>query len=412
MERWEIVIVGAGAAGLMAACAAAQTMKSQGRAPSVLLLEGNPKPGKKLLATGNGRCNLTNTNASPEHYHGTDVSFMRRAMEALPPQEALKFFRGIGLLTVEESGGRVYPLSNSANSVVDVLRFALEAAGVQLIAGDRAREIYRDGDGFTVATESGARHRADAVVVACGGLAGEKLGGGRDGYELLKSLGHTRTALRPALVQITTAPEYPRALKGIKADCRLTLRAAGRVLDTAEGEVLFTETGVSGPAAFDLSRSVSAAGDEPMELQLDLLRGYPLAAVLGHLQSRREAAPDIPAAELFTGALHNRLGRMVVRYAALEPAKPLASLADAELSRAAASAKCFVLPVRGTEGFANAQVTAGGIKTAEFDPKTLESRLVPGLFACGEVLDIDGDCGGYNLQWAWASGCLAGRLGS
>ena len=138
----------------------------------------------------------------------------------------------------------------------------------------------------------------------------------------------------------------------------------------------------------------------------------PLAAVLGHLQSRREAAPDIPAAELFTGALHNRLGRMVVRYAALEPAKPLASLADAELSRAAASAKCFVLPVRGTEGFANAQVTAGGIKTAEFDPKTLESRLVPGLFACGEVLDIDGDCGGYNLQWAWASGCLAGRLGS
>ena len=364
------------------------------------------------MATGNGRCNLTNTNASPEHYHGTDVSFMRRAMEALPPQEALEFFRGIGLLTVEESGGRVYPLSNSANSVVDVLRFALEAAGVQLIAGDRAREIYRDGDGFTVATESGARHRADAVVVACGGLAGEKLGGGRDGYELLKSLGHTRTALRPALVQITTAPEYPRALKGIKADCRLTLRAAGRVLDTAEGEVLFTETGVSGPAAFDLSRSVSAAGDEPMELQLDLLRGYPLAAVLGHLQSRREAAPDIPAAELFTGALHNRLGRMVVRYAALEPAKPLASLADAELSRAAASAKCFVLPVRGTEGFANAQVTAGGIKTAEFDPKTLESRLVPGLFACGEVLDIDGDCGGYNLQWAWASGCLAGRLGS
>ena len=391
--------------------AAALTAARRGH--TVTLLERQARAGRKLMATGNGRCNLTNTNASPRALprHGRVPSCAGR-WRRCPPQEALEFFRGIGLLTVEESGGRVYPLSNSANSVVDVLRFALEAAGVQLIAGDRAREIYRDGDGFTVATESGARHRADAVVVACGGLAGEKLGGGRDGYELLKSLGHTRTALRPALVQITTAPEYPRALKGIKADCRLTLRAAGRVLDTAEGEVLFTETGVSGPSAFDLSRSVSAAGDEPMELQLDLLRGYTLATVLGHLQSRREAAPDIPAAELFTGALHNRLGRMVVRYAALEPAKPLASLADAELSRAAASAKCFVLPVRGTEGFANAQVTAGGIKTAEFDPKTLESRLVPGLFACGEVLDIDGDCGGYNLQWAWASGCLAGRLGS
>ena len=190
------IIIGAGASGMAAALTAAR------RGHTVTLLERQARAGRKLMATGNGRCNLTNTNASPEHYHGTDVSFMRRAMEALPPQEALEFFRGIGLLTVEESGGRVYPLSNSANSVVDVLRFALEAAGVQLIAGDRAREIYnRDEGGFTVVTESGARHRADAVVVACGGLAGEKLCGGRDGYELLKSLGHTRTALRPALVQ-------------------------------------------------------------------------------------------------------------------------------------------------------------------------------------------------------------------
>ena len=400
------IIIGAGASGMAAALTAAR------RGHTVTLLERQARAGRKLMATGNGRCNLTNTNASPEHYHGTDVSFMRRAMEALPPQEALEFFRGIGLLTVEESGGRVYPLSNSANSVVDVLRFALESAHVQLAAGDRAREIYRDEGGFTVVTESGARHRADAVVVACGGLAGEKLGGGRDGYELLKALGHTRTALRPALVQITTAPEYPRALKGIKADCRITLRAEGRALDSSAGELLFTETGVSGPAAFDLSRTAAALSGEPAELEIDLLREYALSAVIAHLESRRAAAPELPASEIFTGALHNRLGRMVVKYAGIEAAKPLHELTAAELSRAAASAKCFVLPVRWTEGFANAQVTAGGIKTSEFDPETMESRLVPGLFACGEVLDIDGDCGGYNLQWAWASGCLAGRLGA
>ena len=179
------IVIGAGASGMAAALTAAR------RGHSVKLIERQSRAGRKLMATGNGRCNLTNTGASPEHYHGMDVTFMRSAMEAMPPAAALEFFRSIGLLTVEESGGRVYPLSNSANSVVDVLRFALEAAGAELLPGDRAGEIRRlSGGGFAVITESGARHEADAVVVACGGLAGEKLGGGRDGYELLKSLLH------------------------------------------------------------------------------------------------------------------------------------------------------------------------------------------------------------------------------
>ncbi len=399
------IVIGAGASGMMAALTAA------GRGHSVTLIERQSRAGRKLMATGNGRCNLTNINASPEHYHGADVGFMRTATEKLPPAAALELFASIGLLTVTESGGRVYPLSNSANSVVDVLRYALEAAGVGLISGDRAVEIRGSDGDFQVVTESGRRVGAEAVVVACGGLAGEKLGGVRDGYELLASLGHSRTALRPSLVQITTAPEYPRALKGIKADCSLTLLAGGEIRARASGELLFTETGVSGPAAFDLSRAVSTAGDAPMELELDLLREYAMPQVLSHLSARREAAPGLPCSEILTGALHNRLGRMVVKYAALDGAKPLSSLSDAELARAAAAAKCLVLPVRGTEGFANAQVTSGGIRTSEFDPATLESRLVPGVFACGEVLDIDGDCGGYNLQWAWASGALAGRLG-
>ena len=184
------------------------------------------------------------------------------------------------------------------------------------------------------------------------------------------------------------------------------------MLDTAEGEVLFTETGVSGPSAFDLSRSVSAAGDEPMELQLDLLRGYTLATVLGHLQSRREAAPDIPAAELFTGALHNRLGRMVVRLRcarAREAPRLPGGRPSSAAPRPAPSASCCPCAARRLRQRAGhrRRHQNGGIR-----PQDAESRLVPGLFACGEVLDIDGDCGGYNLQWAWASGCLAGRLGS
>ena len=377
----------------------------------VTLYERQARVGRKLMATGNGRCNLTNPGAGPSNYHGEAPDFVRPALEAFPSEAALDFFRGLGLLAREEWGGRVYPLSNSANSVVDVLRQALDAAGVELIAGDRVRELRRAGSGYSVTTESGDKRSFDAVVVACGGLAGEKLGGGRDGYELLKALGHTRTALRPALVQITTEPMYPRSLKGIKADCALRVLSRGRLLASSCGELLFTETGVSGPAAFDVSRAVSEAGDAKMELEIDFLRDYTSEEVLAHLQNRVKTAPELPASELLTGSVHNRLGRMLIKYADVEAVAPLSALSERELRTVAAACKRFKLPVRGTEGFANAQVTAGGIRTSEFDPRTLESRLCPRLFACGEVLDIDGDCGGYNLQWAWSSGVLAGHLG-
>ena len=269
----------------------------------VTLYERQARVGRKLMATGNGRCNLTNTGAGPSNYHGEAPDFVRPALEAFPSEAALDFFRGLGLLAREEWGGRVYPLSNSANSVVDVLRQALDAAGVELIAGDRVRELRRAGSGYSVTTESGDKRSFDAVVVACGGLAGEKLGGGRDGYELLKALGHTRTALRPALVQITTEPMYPRSLKGIKADCALRVLSRGGLLASSCGELLFTETGVSGPAAFDVSRAVSEAGDAKMELEIDFLRDYTAAEVLAHLQNRVKTAPELPASELLTALL-------------------------------------------------------------------------------------------------------------
>lgn len=398
-------VIGAGASGMTAALTAVRL------GHEVTLYERQARVGRKLMATGNGRCNLTNTGAGPSNYHGEAPDFVRPALEAFPSEAALDFFRGLGLLAREEWGGRVYPLSNSANSVVNVLRQALDAAGVELIAGDRVRELRRAGSGYSVTTESGDKRSFDAVVVACGGLAGEKLGGGRDGYELLKALGHTRTALRPALVQITTEPMYPRSLKGIKADCALRVLSRGRLLASSCGELLFTETGVSGPAAFDVSRAVSEAGDAKMELEIDFLRDYTSEEVLAHLQNRVKTAPELPASELLTGSVHNRLGRMLIKYADVEAAAPLSALSERELRTVAAACKRFKLPVRGTEGFANAQVTAGGIRTSEFDPRTLESRLCPRLFACGEVLDIDGDCGGYNLQWAWSSGVLAGHLG-
>lgn len=399
-----VAVIGGGASGIMAALTAAEDKDNR-----VVLFERQQRIGRKLLATGNGRCNLTNTGARGENYHGELPAFALPALEKFPPEKALAFFHALGLATVEEPGGRVYPLSNSANSVLDVLRFALDRRGVEQRPACPVRALRRAGGGYSVVTDGGALE-AESVVAACGGAAGAKLGGVSDGYELLKPLGHRRTELHPALVQLVTAPDYPRALKGVRADGALRLTRGEATLARGEGEIQFTDSGVSGPAAFDVSRAAATAGEGAL-LHMDFLRGYSPERVRELLEAKRAAYPALGSAELFTGLLHNRLGRMLIKYGGLNAAAPLAALTGAELEAAAAACKDFTLPLRGTEGFDSAQVTAGGIKTSGFDPETLESWFMPGLFVCGELLDIDGDCGGYNLQWAWASGRLAGRLG-
>ena len=399
-----VIVIGGGASGILAALTAAEDPANR-----VLLLERQQRIGRKLLATGNGRCNLTNIGPLPGHYHGENPDFAAPALERFGPMAVLSFFRDLGLLTTAEEGGRVYPLSNSANSVLDVLRFALDKAGVEQRCSCTVRNLRREKQGFTVETET-ERLYADKLILACGGAAGAKLGGVMDGYQLAKALGHKRTGLYPALVQLLTEPDYPRALKGVRVQCSLRLKRKAFLLAKAAGELQFTETGVSGPAVFDLSRA-AATGGEGLVLHIALLpqSGGELRALL---QARRARYPALPAGEILTGMLHNRLGRMVVKYAGLNGATPLSSLSDGDLEKLADACADFCLPVTGTEGFDNAQVTAGGLRSSDFDPRTLESRLVSGLFACGELLDIDGDCGGYNLQWAWASGRLAGRLGT
>ena len=219
-----IAVIGAGASGMMAALTAAETPENK-----ILLFERQARVGRKLAVTGNGRCNLTNTGAAPENYHGAQPEFAARTLAAFPPAAALDWFAAHGLLTVTEPGGRVYPLSNAANSVVDVLRFALAQPNITLHTGDAVTAVRRKGRGFVVETEGG-QFPAERVIIACGGIAGAKAGGVRDGYTLLQSLGHRRTALHPTLVQLTTEPTYPRALKGVRADARVTLTQGRKVL--------------------------------------------------------------------------------------------------------------------------------------------------------------------------------------
>ena len=401
----KVLIVGGGASGMMAALSAAEDSANQ-----ITLLERQSRVGRKLLATGNGRCNLTNLGAGVSRYHGSAPAFAQAALTRFDVRATLAYFRSLGLLTVAEPDGKVYPLSDQASSVLDVLRFALEQRGVHIVPSCDVIEVRKKARGYEAVSATGEKYFGDKLILCCGGCAGKRLGGVRSGYFLLGQLGHHCTPLLPALCQIKTDPTWVRALKGIRADCHIRLLRGGRLLQQAEGELQFTDFGVSGPVAFELSRAVSTSGDG-LTLTLDLFRAYSEAALLAFLQQRRANFPQLPSEELLSGSLQSRLGKTVLKRAGIDPALPLRDLPDASLAALCALAKCFPLAVEGVMGFDFAQVTVGGVPVEEFRPDTLESRLAPGVFAAGEVLDLDGDCGGFNLQWAWSSGYVAGKLG-
>ena len=396
-----VCIIGGGAAGMMAALTAAQN------GHRVLLLERQSRVGRKLMATGNGRCNLTNRHAAPQHYHGEDADFCTTALASFDVNNTLQWFADRGLLTATEDSGRVYPYSNIAGSVLDVLRYALEQENIDLHTGCSVTRIRRRGSGFTVETEQGS-FSADKVVLAAGGAAGSKVGGVMDGYQLAKALGHHRTALYPSLVQLKTDPTYPRALKGVKAEAAVRILRGSDVLAENKGEILFTEYGVSGPAIFEISRAAATGGDG-LTVELNFLPDWDADTTMAWLRQRCKAAGTRETGTLLTGTLHSRLGQMVCKAAGFTNQRA-DTLTEHDLCAIAAQLQRFTLPIVGVCGFDQAQVTAGGLRTDEFDSATMQSRLVPGFYACGEVLDIDGDCGGYNLQWAWSSGYLAGLL--
>ena len=384
---------------MAAALAAAENRQAQ-----VILMERQTRVGRKLLSTGNGRCNLTNLHAKDGGYHGSAPKFARYAISQFPPEAALQWFRSLGLLTVAEDSGRVYPYSDQANSVVDVLRFGLEQPNITVKLGFEVEKVKKTPNGFRVEAK-GETVECDRLIVACGGLAGTKLGGSMSGYKLLRALGHSCTKLRPTLVQLKSGWAGCASLKGVRANCRAEILHNGEKTAESTGQLQFTEYGLSGPVIFEISRDVCQGGGD-WKCRLDFLPEVSANDLRGELTRRRET--NLPVSELLTGILHNRLGRVLTQSAGLAPNAPIRELSDWEIGQAVSAVKALEVSLTEPMGMDSAQVTAGGILTSEFEMTTMQSRLVPGLYACGEVLDIDGDCGGYNLQWAWSSGRLAG----
>ena len=378
------VVIGGGASGLAAAIAAAEA------GDDVVVLEASDRVGKKILASGNGRCNLTNTGLSSDDYRNGD--FAAPVLDELGPEEIRAWFGRHGLFVVEEREGRVYPLSNTANSVLDVLRATCARLGVDIRTGARVKSLSsQPGGAFELSLEGAQTVFADKAIVACGG-----------GSKLLGSCGHRLVAFEPVLCPIETETADIRGMSGVRArvGLKLTDMQTGAVAFEEEGELLFRDYGVSGIVAFNASRFLESG----QQLLVDFIPGVEKAGFESALESRARWAGSYE--ELLCGIFHPAVNRMLMRIAGVKPS----SRPDAgRFAKLACLAKGLKVAVKGPGSPKQAQVTRGGADVRQFDSATLESELVPGLFACGECLDIDGPCGGYNLHWAWASGIVAGR---
>jgi predicted Rossmann fold flavoprotein len=405
-ESWDIVVVGAGAAGMMAAIRAAE----QGR--QVLLLEKARKPGVKILMSGGTRCNLTHAtdNRGIVEAFGPSGRFLHSALAALSVEDTIGFFEAEGVATKIEETGKVFPVSNKARDVLDALTRRLAGSGARLALEEPLRDWQPTPSGFALTTPRRTLH-AEAVILTTGGQSYPGCGTTGDGYALVARLGHTIIPPRPALVPITVAVPWVAELRGVTLpDVAVRIVLGNKLLAARRGALLFTHFGLSGPVILDVSRVVSGyARPQTLALEIDLLPDLVEAALEEWLRIETAAFGKKQLAVVLSAHLPRRLGEVLLSVAGLPQDRKAAALSRAERARLVGCIKRLRLPVTGTLGFAKAEVTAGGVALEDVDSRSLRSKRVPGLYLAGELLDLDGPIGGYNFQAAWSTGWLAGQ---
>lgn len=395
----QVIIVGGGASGMAAGIQAAR------EGAAVTILEHMARPGKKLLSTGNGKCNLTNLNMSESAYRGADSQFIKQVLEAVNADQTLDFFCGLGLFLTDKNG-YVYPNSGQASSVLDALRFELDHLKVTMVCDCQVEKITKD---LTLDTSLG-KMKADAVILAAGSKAASKTGSDGSGYELARGLGHHIIKPLPALVQLTCREGWYKQAAGVRTEGSVTIKADGRVLCSDKGELQFTDYGISGIPVFQVSRFAVRALSEGRKVTalLDLFPAMEEAALKELLYKRGLALSYRPAEEFLNGMLNKKLTWVLLKLAGIKGIST-GQLKRPQIEKLSSLMKGLPTEITGSKDFDLAQVCSGGVDTKEVNPKTMESRLVKGLYLAGEILDVDGICGGYNLQWAWSSGILAGK---
>jgi predicted Rossmann fold flavoprotein len=453
LVKYDVIIIGAGASGLTAAIAAAR------QGSSVLVIEQKDKAGKKILATGNGKCNFTNKFQVPECYRSDDSAFVMKVLSHFDVTKTLAFFGELGIYP-KERDGYYYPNSEQAASVVSVLLLECQRLKIQIHYNETVVNIDRPD--FTVVTEvnlslgekgklANSKQRgnndnkqkgkptnvlkqselknnsvnqmsvsqkelsrkiyySNRLILATGGCASPSLGSDGKGYEFAKAFGHTIIKPLPALVQLKSTDKYCKTISGVRLNAQVEALSGKRSIAKEAGEILFSDHGISGIPILQLSRFVAKALDlgEDVELRLDFISGITKAELKELLKQRIQQNPAKSAEEMMIGLLNHKLSYVIINEAGIDPLKRGSTISEQELNKIVGNIKEFHMRIQATNSFDNAQVCAGGVSTKEIHEDTMESRLVSGLYPVGELVDVDGTCGGYNLQWAWSSGYLAG----
>lgn len=401
-----ILIIGGGASGIIAAITAARN------GAEVILVERNPRIGKKLLATGNGRCNYTNVNVDVSCYHGHHPHFVKDVLGAFGVQETLDFFEQLGIVPKVEEFGKIFPISGQASSILDVLMYELNEAGVSIVCNAYVRSIRKEKNSFILTLEDDTEMTGDHVILAAGGKALPSSGSDGSSYSMARELGHTTTEIFPALVQLKLEGAFFKQIEGVKFIGSAEIIHQGKSLAKDSGDILFANYGVSGPPILQISREAGKLLQEHQEvfLRLTILNSMNREELRNLLIKRFNFMPQKTLAFSLVGLINKRLIPVILKEAGLTDLKrTVASLTVQEREKILEILQDWRFLIRGTKSWPSAQVTAGGIDTKKINPETMESRIVKGLYFAGEIIDIDGLCGGFNLQWAWSSGYVAGK---
>lgn len=405
-KKSQVIIVGGGASGMIAAISAGR------QGADVTILERNPRIGKKILVTGNGRCNFTNVNTDITYYNGHNHKFAYTALAKFSPDDTIAFFEKLGIAHKVEENGKVFPRSDQASSILDVLMYELHKLEVTIICDALVTQINNKNGRFELRLENGSTFHADKVILAAGGKAMPSTGSNGNGFDLAQKLGHTLTDTFPGLVQLKLEGQYFKQIDGVKIVGTAELLHNNKTVAKDCGDILFANYGISGPPILQISRKAGELLHENKEVILKVIIIDTLSKEdLTNLVITRFAnSPEKTVEFSLVGLVNKRLIPVLLKEAGITNLKcPVANLSAKERERIINILTDWRFKVTGTKSWPSAQVTAGGIATNEINQNTMESKIIKNLFFAGEILDIDGQCGGFNLQWAWSSGFIAGQ---
>ncbi len=401
--KTQVLIVGAGASGMTAAVHAARA------GAEVMLLEHKDRPGKKILSTGNGRCNMTNLDQKSEYYRCSCPGFADRALDRFTVDDTLDFFKSLGIWP-KNRNGYIYPNSDQASSVSEALVEELHRLRVKLICQCHVHRAGKKEGRFEVESTKGL-FRADSLILAAGSRAAPVTGSDGSGYDLAAGFGHRIITPLPALVQLRCMEDHYRKLAGVRTEAALSLYADGKYLAGDRGELQLTDYGISGIPVFQISRYGSAAlhRKQRVTVKINFLPQMSFREIRAMMEQRRKHMGEKTGSQWMNGLLNSKLSLVLLELAGISRNQKIQTLSDGQWKRLLEEITSYETVVTAANSYENAQVCCGGVDTKQVHEDTMESRLTEGLFFCGEILDVDGICGGYNLQWAWSSGAAAGR---